>query len=106
MARLYREIKEAKRWVKFGISPFGIWRPGYPASVRGLDAYTTLFADARKWLADGWVDYFSPQLYWRIDAPQQSYPALLAWWANVPGHELEAACKRALQTEQHLHAHH
>ena len=82
VARLYREIKETKRWVKFGISPFGIWRPGYPASVRGLDAYTTLYADARKWLADGYVDYFSPQLYWRIDAPEQSYPVLLDWWAQ------------------------
>ncbi|HEX6926883.1 MAG TPA: family 10 glycosylhydrolase [Longimicrobiaceae bacterium] len=82
VARLYREIKEAKRWVKFGISPFGIWRPGYPPSVRGLDAYGTLFADARKWLANGWVDYFSPQLYWRISAPEQSYPVLLGWWAE------------------------
>lgn len=82
VARLYREIKETKRWVKFGISPFGIWRPGYPPSVQGLDAYTTLYADARKWLADGWVDYFTPQLYWRIDAPQQSYPVLLDWWSQ------------------------
>jgi len=63
VARLYREIKEAKRWVKFGISPFGIWRPGYPPSVQGLDAYGTFFAEARKWLANGCVDYFSPQLY-------------------------------------------
>ena len=82
VARLYREIKETRRWVKFGISPFGIWRPGYPESVRGLDAYATLYADARKWLADGWVDYFTPQLYWRIAAPQQSYPVLLDWWSN------------------------
>ncbi|HEX6069448.1 MAG TPA: family 10 glycosylhydrolase [Longimicrobiaceae bacterium] len=82
IARLYREIKETKRWVKFGISPFGIWRPGYPASVTGLDAYATLYADARKWLADGWVDYFTPQLYWRIDAPEQSYPGLLDWWVE------------------------
>ena len=81
VARLYREIKETKRWVKFGISPFGIWRPGHPPSVRGLDAYATLYADARKWLADGWVDYFTPQLYWRISAPQQSYPVLLDWWS-------------------------
>lgn len=87
VARLYSEIKAEKPWVKFGISPFGIWRPGYPESVRGLDAYATLYADARRWLANGWVDYFTPQLYWRIGAPQQSYPALLEWWAEQNAYE-------------------
>ena len=77
---LYRGIKGVKPWVKFGISPFGIWRPGYPESVRGLDAYDRLFADARKWMNEGWGDYFTPQLYWRTDAPQQRYLDLLAWW--------------------------
>jgi len=80
--QLYREIKKTKPWVKFGVSPFGIWRPGYPESVRGLDAYTTLYADSRRWLVEGWVDYFTPQLYWAIGAQQQSYPQLLEWWAE------------------------
>jgi uncharacterized lipoprotein YddW (UPF0748 family) len=75
-------IHAAKPWVKFGVSPFGIWRPGYPASVRGFDQYDKLFADARKWLREGWVDYLTPQLYWAVDRPEQSYPALLAWWAS------------------------
>lgn len=79
---LYREIKAAKPWVKFGVSPFGIWRPGFPESVRGLDAFQALYADSRRWLAEGWLDYFAPQLYWAIGAPQQSYPALLDWWAS------------------------
>jgi hypothetical protein len=79
---LYREIKSVKPWVKFGVSPFGIWRPGFPASVRGLDAYDELFADSRRWFAEGWLDYFAPQLYWPVGAPQQSYPALLEWWAD------------------------
>jgi len=78
---LYVGIKAAKPWVKFGVSPFGIWRPGFPESVRGLNAYETLFADSRRWLVEGWLDYFTPQLYWAIGAPQQSYPALLEWWA-------------------------
>ena len=80
--QLYRDIKSVKPWVKFGVSPFGIWRPGFPASVRGLDAYDALFADSRRWLAEGWLDYFAPQLYWQVGAPQQSYPALLEWWAG------------------------
>jgi uncharacterized lipoprotein YddW (UPF0748 family) len=77
---LYRSIKKTKPWVKFGISPFGIWKPGYPASVRGFDAHERLFADARKWMNEGWGDYFTPQLYWRTDAPEQRYLDLLGWW--------------------------
>jgi uncharacterized lipoprotein YddW (UPF0748 family) len=75
-------IKSEKRQVRFGISPFGIWRPGYPASVKGLDQYSELYADARKWLVEGWLDYYTPQLYWKISAPNQSYPALLRWWVE------------------------
>ena len=86
----YRQIKQAKPWVKFGISPFGIWRPGYPESVRGLDAYTELYADSRKWVREGWLDYNTPQLYWPVDRPQQGYVALMRWWAqqNVKGRHL------------------
>ena len=97
--RLYAGIKAEKTWVKFGVSPFGIWRPGYPAPVRGLDAYEKLYADSRLWLASGWLDYCSPQLYWSTDAPQQGYGALLRWWAAQntkdrhlwPGHDLYRA---------------
>jgi uncharacterized lipoprotein YddW (UPF0748 family) len=80
--RLYREIKQEKPHVRFGISPFGIWRPGYPAQIQGFDAYQELYADARRWLVNGWVDYFTPQLYWKIDQKAQSYPVLLKWWTE------------------------
>lgn len=83
--RLYQAIKDEKKHVRFGISPFGIWRPGYPASVKGLDQYSELYADARKWLVEGWVDYYTPQLYWKVSAPNQSYPALLRWWVEQNG---------------------
>ena len=56
-----------KPWVKFGISPFGIWRPMNPPQIRGLDAYAKLYADSRLWLANGWLDYFAPQLYWAVE---------------------------------------
>ncbi len=90
VARVYKSIKAEKPWVKFGISPFGIWRPHNPPQIDGLDAYAQLYADSRKWLASGWVDYFAPQLYWAIDAPEQSFPVLLRWWAgqNVKGRNL------------------
>lgn len=75
-------IRAEKPWVKFGISPFGIWRPGSPPSVRGLDAYTALFADARKWINEGWGDYFSPQLYWPTYKEGQKYAVLMEWWSK------------------------
>ena len=78
--RLYVEVKAIKPHVQVGISPFGIWRPGHPESVKGFDAYDQIYADSRKWLQKGWVDYLTPQLYWKIDSTGQSYSALLAWW--------------------------
>jgi uncharacterized lipoprotein YddW (UPF0748 family) len=78
--RLYGEAHSIRPMVRVGISPFGIWRPGNPPGVAGLDAYASIYADSRKWLREGWVDYFVPQLYWAISAPQQSFPALLDWW--------------------------
>ena len=88
--RIYREIKAERNEVKFGISPFGIWKPGYPAGVTGSSQYDELYADAKLWLNQGWVDYFSPQLYWPVDSKGQSYPALLQWWKseNTKGRHL------------------
>jgi uncharacterized lipoprotein YddW (UPF0748 family) len=80
--RLSTGIKATKPTVKFGISPFGIYRPGQPAQIKGLDQYEQLYADPKKWLEEGWVDYIAPQLYWRIDPPAQSYPVLLQWWTE------------------------
>ncbi len=79
--RMYRRVKAIKPAVQVGISPFGIWRPGVPATIEAqLDAYGQLFADSRKWLAEGWCDYLAPQLYWSIRPAKQSFPVLLEWW--------------------------
>ena len=80
--RMYLEVKAEKPWVLVGISPFGIWRPGNPKSIQGFDQYAKLYADARKWFLEGWVDYMTPQLYWPIDQKPQSYPVLLQWWSK------------------------
>ncbi len=80
--RAYQSIKAAKPWVKFGVSPRGIWRPGYPPQIRGMDAYASIYADSRKWFANGWLDYFAPQLYWPIEEKEHSFAALLGWWAQ------------------------
>jgi uncharacterized lipoprotein YddW (UPF0748 family) len=88
--RVYKGIKTERPNVKFGLSPFGIWRPGYPASISGFDQYAGLYADARLWLNKGWVDYWTPQLYWPINQIPQSFPVLLGWWAkeNTQGRNL------------------
>lgn len=73
--------------VRFGISPFGIWKSGVP--VPGLDAYNAIACDAPTWMANGWVDYLTPQLYWQ-ESSAQSYSTLATWWSmrNMGGRHL------------------
>jgi uncharacterized lipoprotein YddW (UPF0748 family) len=81
VAGLYGSVKKVRPAAKVGISPFGIWRPGVPASIQGkLDSFEYLAADSRGWLARGWCDYMAPQLYWSIQPPDQSFETLLRWW--------------------------
>ena len=77
---MYRGVKRVKPTVLVGISPFGIWRSGTPQGVTGLDAYREIYADARRWLAEGWVDYLAPQLYWPLWGAQDRFRALDDWW--------------------------
>jgi len=107
---IYRRTKALKPWVKVGVSPFGIWRPGSPPEIKGFDAYDKLYADSRKWLREGWIDYFVPQLYWPIAQTAQSYPTLLHWWMaeNVmgrhiwPGHNASRAAGTAWPPDELL----
>lgn len=75
-------INATKPGARFGVSPFGIYRPGVPAGVEaGVDMYADIFADPVRWMREGWIDYLSPQLYW-ADAGPQSYSALLRYWRS------------------------
>ncbi len=80
--RFYREVKQEDPAVKVGISPFGIWRPEHPEGIAGTDQYDVLYADPKKWLNQGWLDYLAPQLYWSTEQERQSYARLLAWWVS------------------------
>ncbi|SCF16370.1 Uncharacterized lipoprotein YddW, UPF0748 family [Micromonospora coriariae] len=78
-------IKAIKPWVKFGISPFGIWRnkrtdPAGSATA-GLQSYDDIYADTRLWVREQWLDYVVPQLYWHIGFEKADYAKLLPWWA-------------------------
>ncbi|WP_423146422.1 glycoside hydrolase family 10 protein [Rubrolithibacter danxiaensis] len=79
-------IHAAKKYVKFGISPFGIWRNKAQdpegSESNGLDAYGKLYADSRKWVQEGWVDYINPQLYFPFFYPAAPFEKLLNWWSN------------------------
>ncbi|MDQ3440876.1 MAG: family 10 glycosylhydrolase [Planctomycetota bacterium] len=80
MKRIYEETKKRKPWVRFGISPFGTWKPGYPPVLQGFSQYDKLYADAKLWLNEGWLDYWVPQLYHQLSAPAQPYEPRLHWW--------------------------
>lgn len=74
-------IKRTKPHVMFGISPFGIYRPE-PPRITGFDAYNEIYADSLKWLREGTVDYFSPQLYWTLTTQGHDFGMLFDWWRS------------------------
>lgn len=84
--QLHKTIREIKPWVKFGISPFGIYRNQKtdPAGSKtnGLQNYDDLYADILLWAREGWIDYNIPQIYWHIGHPSADYGVLVDWWAN------------------------
>ena len=71
--------------VRFGISPFGIYRPGMPAGIRGLDAYAQIYCDPVRWMNEDWVDYVVPQLYWPTTPAAQAFEPLVTWWGATAG---------------------
>lgn len=80
-----KSIKDIKPWVKFGISPFGIWKNSSSPEDKlptknGTSNYDMLYADVLKWMKEGWIDYCAPQLYWAIGFKQADYSKLLTWW--------------------------
>ena len=91
--QLSESVHQRKPWVKFGVSPFGIYRnqksdPRNGSRTSGLQNYDDLYADVLKWVNNGWVDYCVPQLYWEIGNRAADYQELIGWWnrkaANRP----------------------
>ena len=83
---IHETVRECKPWVKFGISPFGIYRnvksDPNGSNTRGLQNYDDLYADVLMWVNNGWVDYNIPQVYWEIGHPAADYDTLIRWWAK------------------------
>jgi len=78
-------INIVKPWVKWGISPFGIYKPGVPQGITGMNAYNVLYCDPIAWLANKTVDYITPQCYWPFGGGQD-YGKLIPWWAEQAGY--------------------
>lgn len=78
-------IHDTKPWVKFGVSPFGIYRnqksdPVNGSKTNGLQNYDDLYADVLLWVNNGWIDYCVPQIYWQIGHSAADYKELITWW--------------------------
>lgn len=106
--KLYSTVHETKPWVKFGVSPFGIYHnaksgdkiPG--SETKGLQNYDDLYADILFWINKGWVDYLVPQVYWEIGHSAADYERLVNWWGRyaagrplVIGQDIERTVKAA-----------
>lgn len=92
--QLHDTIRSVKPWVKFGVSPFGIYRnkknaPLTGSDTNGLQNYDDLYADVLLWIEKGWIDYCVPQIYWEIGNKAADYETLIKWWS-------EHAAKRPL----------
>ena len=81
IAQVNDTIQSVKPWVKFGMSPFGIWKNGVPPGITGLSAYDDIYCDAIAWLHNRSIDYLTPQLYWPFGGGQD-YAKLQPWWAD------------------------
>lgn len=103
---LHETIRRVKPWVKFGVSPFGIYRnkknDPNGSNTNGLQNYDDLYADVLKWVNNGWIDYNVPQLYWEIGHKAADYDELIHWWnknaANRPlfiGEDIERTVKNS-----------
>jgi len=81
VAAIHDSIQVVKPWVKYGVSPFGIWKSGYPSGIVGTSSYYELYCDPMAWLGAGTIDYLTPQLYWEHGGGQD-YGSLMPWWAD------------------------
>jgi len=98
---LHDGVKALKPYVKFGISPFGIWRnkgsDPTGSETTGEQNYDGLYADTRTWMKNGWVDYLAPQIYWHFGYSAAAYEKLIDWWTKEINGQNDNSGKHAIQ---------
>ncbi len=103
--KLHETIRGLKPWVKFGVSPFGIYRnektDPLGSKTNGLQNYDDLYADVLLWAREGWVDYNIPQIYWEIGHPRADYDVLTRWWAKNNGNRPLFIGQSVMNTVEH-----
>ena len=114
--QLWATIRTVKPWVKFGVSPFGIYRnvknDPNGSQTNGLQNYDQLYADVLLWVKNGWVDYCVPQIYWEIGNKAADYAELMNWWNKyctkttlVIGEDIERTAKfNQMEQKMNMHA--
>ena len=84
--QIHKTVRETKPWVKFGVSPFGVYRNqrtyAHGSDTRALQNYDDLYADILLWVKKGWIDYTIPQVYWHVGHPAADYAKVVDWWAK------------------------
>ena len=87
VVELRDSIRANKPWVKFGISPFGIWKnqsnDPEGSATNGGQSYYDIYADTRKWIRDGLIDYVVPQVYFSSAFGRAPYKTLVDWWTRT-----------------------
>ena len=112
---LHARIEAVKPWVQFGVSPFAVWRndstdPAGSDTRAGIETYDDLYADTRRWVHEGWIDYVAPQVYWPRGYSIADYDRIVPWWAEqvriarANGHDVglyigEAAYRAGTRTD-------
>lgn len=114
MKQLFETIRSTKPWVKFSVSPFGIYRNQKSdpngSATNGTQNYDDLYADILLWVREGWIDLNIPQIYWEIGNKAADYAELIRWWsAHAPerpliiGQDVERTVKYADTTNPNTH---
>lgn len=103
--QMCRQLRQVKPWMKFGVSPFGIYRNQRTdpkgSATTGLQNYDDLYADVLEWVRQGWVDYNIPQIYWEIGHKAADYEACICWWSLNAGQRPLYVGQDVLRTVKH-----
>jgi len=87
--RVYDNIKLENPKLRFGVSPFGIWRNktnehhGSNTDPRCSQSYNNEYADSYDWVKKGYIDYIVPQIYWELGHEIAPFADIVDFWVDA-----------------------